>query len=370
MAGIYIHIPFCKQACTYCNFHFSTNLKYKDELVKALHRELDLRKTYLPGRLISTIYFGGGTPSLLQAAEIKSLIKHIHVLYEVEPECEVTLEANPDDLNPQYLRQLHDAGINRLSIGVQSFLDDDLKFMHRAHHAGQALESIQWSKEAGYDNITIDLIYGIPGSSMDQWRRNLLQAFDLDIPHLSCYALTVEPRTILADQIKKGKSPAPEDEETIRQFDFLIEEAGQRGWRHYEISNFAKAGFESKHNSSYWHGVEYLGIGPSAHSYRKGERQWNVSNNHVYIKAIAEGMPYYESELLDPIHIYNELVLTRIRTAEGLDLLKVPESFRPHLIQSAEKHIQSGHLLLEGNFYRLTRKGKFMADRVTVDLFL
>lgn len=369
MAGIYIHIPFCKQACTYCNFHFSTNLVYKDALVNALHRELDLRKTYLPGKPVTTIYFGGGTPSLLHATEIKSLISHIHLLYEVEPESEVTLEANPDDLNPSYLRQLHDAGINRLSIGTQSFFDEDLKFMHRAHHAGQALESIHMSKEAGFDNITIDLIYGIPGSSMDKWRQNLQQAFELDIPHLSCYALTVEPRTILSDQIKKGKSPSPEDEETIRQFEFLMEEAEQRGWQHYEISNFAKAGFESKHNSSYWQGAEYLGIGPSAHSYREGERQWNVSNNHRYLKAIAEGLPYYESEQLSPINVYNELVLTRIRTSEGLDLLKVPESFRPRLIQSAEKHLQDGHLVQEGNYYRLTRKGKFVADRVTVDLF-
>ncbi|HNR09328.1 MAG TPA: radical SAM family heme chaperone HemW [Saprospiraceae bacterium] len=370
MAGLYIHIPFCKQACTYCNFHFSTNLKYTDELVTALHRELAQRKTFLPGRRISTIYFGGGTPSLLRAGQIKSLISDIQAWYEVDPEPEVTLEANPDDLNPLYLHQVREAGINRLSIGVQSFFDEDLKFMRRAHHSRQALDSIRMSREAGFENITIDLIYGIPGSSMDQWRQNLFQAFELEVPHLSCYALTVEPRTILSDWIKKGKAAVPEEEETIRQFEFLMEEAERRGWRHYEISNFAKAGFESRHNSSYWEGTEYLGIGPSAHSYREGERQWNVANNHLYLKALAEGLPHYESEQLSRENIYNEYILTRIRTAAGLDLFSVPESFRAHLVRCADKHLQQGHLEQEGNFYRLTRKGKFIADRVTVDLFL
>lgn len=369
MAGIYLHIPYCKQACVYCNFHFSTTRTNQATLLASMEKELVLRQSYLNGEIISTIYFGGGTPSLLSISEVTSLIDRIRSTQQVDPNAEITFEVNPDDLNITYLEQLKHAGINRLSIGIQSFLDADMKYMHRAHSAAQSFLAIEGSIQAGFVNISIDLIYGIPGMTADSWRKNIDYAIQYDVPHLSCYALTVEPKTQLHHLIKEGKSPSPDEIESLSQFEFLTHKASSAGYHHYEISNFARPGFESRHNSSYWKGIPYLGIGPSAHSYNGHERQWNIAHNQKYIVALGSDQPYYESESLDSIKRYNELIMTRIRLSSGIIASEIAPEFLGHFLNQVKKHVEAGVLTFDGKSYRLSLQGKFIADRITMDLF-
>jgi oxygen-independent coproporphyrinogen-3 oxidase len=371
MAGIYIHIPFCKQACTYCDFHFSTSLKRKEDMLKALKQELVLRKNEIT-EPIETIYFGGGTPSVLAVAELNSLLEVIHKNFEVIPNPEITLEANPDDLSAQKIGELACTSINRLSIGVQSFFEDDLQFMNRAHSAKESEFSIREAKKY-FDNITIDLIYGVPNMTNEKWVKNLEKAFALGVPHISSYALTVEEKTALANFIKKGKI-APLDENLAEQhFNILVEKTARNGFVQYEISNFGKPNFFSKHNTSYWQGKQYLGIGPSAHSYNKTTRSWNIANNASYIKSVNENMLPQEIETLTKKDQFNEAVMTGLRTIWGINLSKIELEFgtsvQTNLLNSAKKFLEKGLLSIENNILYITEKGKFLADGIASDLF-
>lgn len=372
MAGIYIHIPFCKQACHYCNFHFSTTLHQKDELVNALIKEIALQKNYL-STSIETIYFGGGTPSLLSSEQINSLLKEVYQNYPINDKLEITLECNPDDINSINLESWKREGINRLSIGIQSFFEEDLQWMNRAHNAKQSLQSIQLAKEIEFNNLTIDLIYGVPGLSNEKWLQNLNIANDLGISHLSCYALTVEPKTALEKFIEKGTKNEPDTNHQSEQFEMLMIWAAAHEFEHYEISNFARPGFESKHNSNYWKGEQYLGIGPSAHSFNGTSRQWNISNNAVYIKSIAENSLPFEMEILTEKQRLNEYIMTALRTKEGISLLelstKFPKEASEEIAQNSSKYIHQELMKLEANHLTLTNKGKLFADGIASDLF-
>lgn len=372
-AGIYIHIPFCKQACNYCNFHFSTSLQLRDDLLKCLGKEILLRKNYLEGRQIQTIYFGGGTPSLLSTNEIKIILQLIYSNFEVIENAEITLEANPDDLTKEKLHELKNAGINRLSIGVQSFFDKELRWMNRSHDAEQAENCIRTAKEIGFENITIDLIYGVPGLTNQDWELNLQKAIELNIDHLSCYALTVEPKTALYHQIEKNKLPSLNEQQAAEQFELLMGFAKQNGFEHYEISNFARDKKYSKHNTSYWKGNWYLGIGPSAHSFNGTTRQWNIANNALYINSINEDEDLSEKEILSIPQQYNEFVMISLRTMWGLNLSEIKNRFGAtclHLIQKeSARYIQSGDIELLNEKMILTDKGKLIADKIISDLF-
>ena len=372
MAGIYLHIPFCKQACHYCNFHFSTSLKYKDEMVAAMLRELELRRDYLDGEPVETIYFGGGTPSLLDRRDLDLLFDQIFKHYPAGTgEFEITLEANPDDLTSQKIRELRQTPVNRFSIGIQSFSEEDLKFMNRAHNAREALACIQNVQSAGFENLTVDLIYGSPTTSDAQWAANLQQFFDFNIPHLSSYCLTVEEKTALAHFIKTGKAQPVDEEQAARQFDFLVKQTEAQGFEHYEISNFAKPGWHSRHNSSYWKGAKYLGIGPSAHSYDGLSRQWNVANNAGYLRSLHEGEIPFEKEILTPEQRYNEYVMTSLRTMWGCDLKKIGAlGFEQHFLKSVEPYLSEGIVERSEAIFKLTPKGKFLADGVASELFV
>ena len=371
MSGIYIHIPFCKQACHYCDFHFSTSVKKKAELVDMLCKELVLRKDELPGP-IQTIYFGGGTPSLLTSEELALIFKTIFETYKVSKTAEITLEANPDDLSEEVLKTLDTSPINRLSIGVQSFFEADLKLMNRAHNAEEALRSLQLAKQY-FENISIDLIYGIPGQSNQQWRQNLDTALELEIPHISSYALTVEPKTALEKFIEKGKVKPVDDETYREQFDMLVNTLTSNGFEHYEFSNYGKPGFHSQNNMAYWLGKPYLGIGPSAHSFDGTSRKWNISNNNLYINAIHEGKIPQQSEELSLSDSYNEYVMTRLRTKFGVSALDVLEKFgenyRSHFLKESDKFIVDGTLENRDDTYHITSKGKFLSDGIAADLF-
>ena len=380
MSGIYIHIPFCKQACYYCDFHFSTSLKKKDELVKALARELILRKGELQNQTIETIYFGGGTPSLLTIDELRLLIDSIYLNYSVSDNPEITLEANPDDLSKQKLNDLTTSRINRLSIGIQSFFEDDLQSMNRAHSSQEAKQCLEEATKH-FSNITIDLIYGIPNMNIEKWNKNLQTAFSFGVNHISSYALTVEPKTALASFIKKGTYPPIDDDLALQHFDLLMAETEQQGFVHYEISNFGKKGYFSKHNTSYWQGKPYLGIGPSAHSFNGKQRSWNVSNNTIYIKSIQDNTLPSKVETLSKQDRYNEYVMTGLRTIWGVSLNKIGTDFgidcKEHLIASAKKFINQELLIIEDckteqgiSILKPTKKGKFLIDGIASDLFI
>ncbi len=372
-AGIYIHVPFCKQACNYCNFHFSTSLDLKTDLLLCLEKEIISRNNYTEGRKIQTIYFGGGTPSILKSDKIKNLLQIIYSNFEVIENAEITLEANPDDLTKEKLIELKNAGINRLSIGVQSFFDKELKWMNRSHNAEQAENCIRNAKEIGFENITIDLIYGVPGLSNQEWKQNLQKAIELNIDHLSCYALTVEPKTALYHQIEKNKLSPLNEQQAAEQFEILMAFAKQNGFEHYEISNFARDKKYSKHNTSYWKGNWYLGIGPSAHSFNGSTRQWNIANNALYIKAVNENEDPSETEILTIPQQYNEFVMISLRTMWGLDLNEIKNRFGEtylHLIQKeSARYIQSADIVLENEKMKLSDKGKLIADKIISDLF-
>ncbi len=368
MAGIYIHIPFCKQACHYCNFHFATSLRHKNELVAALLKEMRLRKEYFGGKTIETIYFGGGTPSLLEIEDLKLQVTEIRTLFHISKDAEVTLETNPDDITEAKLDDWKETGINRLSIGIQSFFEEDLRWMNRAHNARQAIESLQLATRY-FDNITIDLIYGTPGLTHEKWKQNADTAIALNIPHLSCYALTIEPKTPLQKMIRLGKAEDVNPDQQSEQFLLLMEWMEEAGYEHYEISNYAKPGFRSRHNSSYWQGKKYLGIGPSAHSYDGISRQWNIANNNMYIESLNKGVIPFEKEILTPVQKLNEYIMTSLRTSEGLDIDKTEEKTREEIILKAEQYIKRGLMLQAGNHFVLTKQGKLLADGIAADLF-
>lgn len=372
MAGIYLHIPFCKQACHYCNFHFSTSLKMKAPLVEAILKEIDLQADFLQGEQIETIYFGGGTPSLLSANELSQIMAKLRAIHTIDSDPEITLEANPDDINPENLALWKDQGINRLSIGIQSFHQADLEFMNRAHNADEALNCVNLARQAGFDLLTIDLIYGSPTTSDAAWAENLEIFKSLDLDHISCYALTVEPNTALDHFIKKGKSPLVEEEKAARQFEYLVSQLTAWGYEQYEISNFSLPGKYARHNTSYWFGKPYMGIGPAAHSHKPGLRQWNIANNAKYIKSIEGGEVPFEQEILSPDEQYNEYVLTRLRTQWGcnrLDIQKLGAAYLKHFEAEAAILIKSGHLLQQGDNYMLAPEARFLADGLAVELF-
>jgi oxygen-independent coproporphyrinogen III oxidase len=373
MAGIYIHIPFCKKACNYCNFHFSTSPKLQSAFLHALHAEINLQKDYLQEQ-VSTIYFGGGTPSILPANEIERILNELRENFDISTDAEITLEANPDDIDAAKLDQWKHAGINRLSIGIQSFVEDDLKWMNRAHNATQAINSIHLAQQYGFNNLTVDLIYGTPTLSDEQWKKNVQQVIDLDIPHISCYALTVESKTALEKLIEKKKLSPVDSNKQAHHFELLMKWLNEDGYEHYEISNFAKPGFRSRHNSSYWQGSHYLGLGPSAHSFNGVSRQWNIANNALYIKSLEQYTVPYEQEILTKTQQVNEYLMTGLRTMEGVSFIHLRERFGNDIVDevttAASPHIAHHHLIIEEDSLRTTNAGKLLADGIAADLFI
>jgi oxygen-independent coproporphyrinogen-3 oxidase len=375
MAGIYIHIPFCKQKCHYCNFFSVASDKYRESFVGALLKEIVLRKDYLGGEKINTIYFGGGTPSMLKINEINLITNKLNQVFEINPEAEITLEANPDDVNEDKLKALkNETIVNRLSIGVQSFFTDNLIYLNRVHNGNQARNSIELALKTGFQNMTIDLIYGIPGLTEEKWKRNLEIFFSYQIPHLSSYSLTVEQKTALYVLIEKGKMRATSDEESIRHFEILLEETAKNEFVHYEISNFARRGFYSKHNSIYWLGGHYVGFGPSAHSFNGHSRQWNISMMKPYIEMDTVDKIVYEREILNESQRFNEYVMTSLRTSWGCDLQHIENIFGgkyvAHFLKAIQIIIEKNLVRKEGKTYILTNKGKLFADGIASDLFV
>jgi len=369
MAGIYLHIPFCKQACHYCNFHFSTLMQYREEVVAAIARELELQSAYLRGKPVESIYFGGGTPSLLKPEELDLLFRTIENLHDIHPDAEITLEANPDDLQEDRLAYLRDSAVNRLSIGIQSFSEQDLQFMNRAHNAVEAGHCIDLAHKYGFENLTVDLIYGTPTMSDDQWAENIKKVLAYGVPHLSCYCLTVEPSTALDHFVKTGKAKPVNEEQAERQFVYLMETLDKAGYDHYEISNFARPGHYAVHNSAYWLGKPYLGVGPGAHSYNGESRQWNVANNTRYRKALAEDQLPFERELLTEEQRYNEYVLTRLRTRWGVVPEDLPTDYREYFLKQIQTYLKAGQVECLKGAYLLTKTGKLLADRIAMELF-
>lgn len=373
MSAIYIHIPFCKQACYYCDFHFSTNLKKKDELINALVKELQLRKNEFAEQKVKTIYFGGGTPSLLSTKEIDRLVETVFQNYTVDNIPEITLEANPDDLTEERIVQLSKSPINRLSIGVQSFFNHDLKMMNRAHDASEAEKSIALATTY-FDNISIDLIYGIPGATDEQWVLNIEKALRFNIPHISSYALTIEPKTALASFIEKGIIADVDDEQAERQFQILVSKLDAAGFVNYETSNFGKLGYFSINNTAYWQGKTYMGIGPSAHSFDGKRRGWNIRNNSKYIQKIVQSELPITYEVLSNIDRYNEYVMTGLRTIWGVSFNRIKKEFGAqylaYITEHSKRFINEGLLELTDNKLLTTSKGKFLADGIAAELFM
>ena len=376
MAGIYIHIPFCRKACHYCNFHFSTSLQYKADFIYALIKEAEMVAQdagLFKDDVIETIYFGGGTPSLLSPAELQAILHAISQQFKVQHQAEITLEANPDDISSLQLREWKSAGINRLSIGVQSFFDEDLRWMNRAHNGTQALHSIEAVIQEGFSNFTVDLIYGTPLLTDDKWKKNVQTVVRLGVPHLSCYALTVEPSTALHKMIKQKKISDIDPDQQATQFLHVTDWLAAAGYEHYEVSNFAKPGMRSRHNSAYWQGKHYLGFGPSAHSFNGSSRRWNIANNALYIQSIHNGLLPAETEYLTPLQQLNEYIMISLRTIEGLDLQRVTDTFgkekATHIQHEAQKYIHDGRIKATGNALQLTRRGKLFADGIAADFF-
>lgn len=378
MSGIYIHIPFCKQACHYCDFHFSTSMKKKDDMVLALAKEIGMRKNELldsaqsDNEIVETIYFGGGTPSVLSNDEINFLISEVYKNYKVVENPEITLEANPDDLSAERILELSKSPINRLSIGIQSFYEEDLKMMNRAHNSAEAKKCLEEATKY-FDNISLDLIYGIPGMSDEMWRQNIQTALDFGIPHISSYALTVEPKTALSKLIQTGKVAEPQDEVASNHFMILVETLQKNGFIHYELSNFGKEKYFSKNNSAYWLGKKYIGIGPSAHSYDGEKRGWNIANNSLYLKAIQSNELPIETEILTVSDRYNEYIMTGLRTIWGVSLERIEKEFGSeylnYLLEQSQKFLNDDLLSIENNILKPTLKGKFLTDGIASDLF-
>ena len=372
---IYLHIPFCKQKCSYCNFHFSTSFSLKDEMLSAIKKEIQLRHNELENKTLKSLYFGGGTPSVLSVDEIKSLIDEIQKYFSFDENIEITLESNPDDLNKNFLKELSQTEINRLSIGTQSFYDEDLKLMNRAHNASEAESSIKRAQDFGLVNISVDLIYGSPTSNFEIWKDNLSKTIELQVPHVSSYALTVEPKTALEKWIENGKIRSPEETEQNQEFYYMKDFLKDNGFDHYEISNFGKPGFHSKHNSAYWKSEPYLGIGPSAHSYNGHlERSWNIANNPIYIKNLNQNILPIEKEILTEKDRFNEMIMIGLRTIWGVDLNKINQNFSSEVIdylnQEIKSKIESGILEIENNYLKIPEKHWFLADGIASDLFI
>nr|WP_294925427.1 radical SAM family heme chaperone HemW [uncultured Flavobacterium sp.] len=372
MSGIYIHIPFCKQACHYCDFHFSTSMKKKDEIVLALAKEIAMRKTEFKEDVVETIYFGGGTPSVLSNKEINFLIEEVYKNYKVSENPEITLEANPDDLSSERILELSKSPINRLSIGIQSFYEEDLKMMNRAHNSAEAIKCLEEATKY-FDNISLDLIYGIPGLTDEMWKENIETALSFGVPHISSYALTVEPKTALRKLIDTGKIAEPQDEVASNHFMILVDILQKNGFIHYELSNFGKENYFSKNNSAYWLGKKYIGIGPSAHSYDGEKRGWNVANNSLYLKSIRENILPIETEVLSKSDRYNEYIMTGLRTIWGVSLERIEKEFGldylNYLQKQSEKFLKDDLVFIEDNILKPTIKGKFLTDGIASDLF-
>lgn len=376
MAGLYLHVPFCKQACHYCNFHFSTSLKYRDEMLTAMIRELEIRKVYLGGKVLDSIYFGGGTPSILPLESLESVLEAIHIHFSVAPDAEITLEANPDDIHVPTLKAWKALGVNRLSIGIQSFWDDELSFMNRAHSGEEAIRAVDRARAAGFEDLTIDLIYGIPISDTARWVQNLEQALVFQVPHISAYCLTIEPGTAFGNWAKKGKLQEAPDEVASEQFLIAVDTLEAAGYEHYEISNYALPGRKAKHNSAYWAGVPYLGIGPAAHSFNGENRQWNLAHNMKYIKSVQShpataAIPdWVDTEILSAADKHNEYVMTRLRTSGGIVPEELSAAYRQNFIDAVQLFVKQGYIINTGGAYKLSRTGKLMADAISGQLFV
>jgi oxygen-independent coproporphyrinogen-3 oxidase len=372
MAGIYIHIPFCKQACYYCNFHFSTSPKLKKAVIYSIIKEIRLRHERWNHFKYETIYFGGGTPSIISTNDIERILYELRLFFNITPDAEITLEANPDDLSSQKLKELKKIGINRLSIGIQTFSDLYLKFLNRSHSGRQAHNVIKRAYENGFENISVDLIYGMPEYSNELWIKNVQEVLKYQIPHISAYALTIEEKTVLNTYIKKGIVSKPSEKQVAEQFYIIRNLLQKEGYLHYEISNFGKPNYLSKHNKSYWEKIPYLGLGPGAHSYNGKQRRWNVANNHIYIKKIGK-KTYYEWENLTPENHYNELIMTGLRTMWGVNLNDVyllGHKYHSHLKKSIEKYIKQKILYIEDNHLKAYADKWFLIEGVISDLFI
>jgi len=374
MAGLYLHVPFCRQACHYCDFHFSTSQDFRQDLIKAMSAELTLQKDYLQGETFTTLYFGGGTPSLLHQRELEIIFDRIRSIYPLDDRPEITLEANPDDLTHEKLSALKQLGINRLSIGIQSFDDTVLKFLNRAHDSGEATRCVSGARKEGFNNISVDLIYAIPGQTQDTWKKNIEKTLQLSPEHISAYALTIEKKTPFGQWQKKGQLQPVAEEVAAEQFEVLMDRMQDAGYEHYEISNFCKPGFYSRHNTSYWQQVPYLGIGPSAHSYNGVSRQFNISNNSLYCKAIESHQVPFEREVLTRENKINEYLFTTLRTIWGCDLEKIKVNFQFDVLRENKAYLsllQEKNLAsLENHRLILTRTGKLLADQIAADLFV
>ena len=378
MSGIYIHIPFCLSKCAYCGFYSIPSQKLKGAFLAALKREIVARKDYLHGETVETVYFGGGTPSLLRIEEIKDILMVLSDSFEINPDAEITLEANPDTLSLDYLKALRALGVNRLSIGIQSFFDNDLQYLSRRHDSQHARQCVDWAKTAGFENISLDLIYGLPTSDADQWNRNLDIIFSMEVPHLSAYALTLEPNSILTKQIEMGKALPVNEEDAVRDYEILCRRAVENGFLHYEISNFCKPGMHSRHNANYWFGIPYLGLGPSAHSYDRVSRQWNGSSLEGYVevrrqKSEDRSQKTDEKEMLTPEQQYDEYVMLRLRTMWGIDLKylkrEMGDRFSSHCEQKAQSLIEQGSLSQTREFLYLNDDQMLFADGIAEELF-
>lgn len=374
MAGIYIHIPFCKKACHYCNFYFSTSLKNKNELLNAILHEIELQKTYLQNQTIKTIYIGGGTPSILESEKIAQIIHQIKREFVLNKHIEITVEINPDDISIEKLKQYQQIGINRLSIGVQSFFEEDLNFMNRSHSAVQAIQCVEYAQQVGFKNISVDLIFGYPLLTMKKWKQNIQQVINLGVPHVSCYSLTVEPQTALQKMIAQKKMPPLHEEQSALQYELLMHKMQENGYEHYEISSFAKPHFRSTHNQNYWQNQMYLGIGPSAHSYNGKSRQWNIANNTLYIKSINQHLVPAEIEILTPQQLLNEYIMLSLRTKEGIVWERLSELSDElcikKVIQKIDGFEKNEKLINNGITIQLTNQGKLIADKIAAELFI
>lgn len=375
MAGIYIHIPFCKQACNYCNFHFTTSARYKADIVAAIIKEITLTPLFHSPEeeIIETVYIGGGTPSLLTGQELCTIVAALHHKFSIAGNAEITLEANPDDVNIKALAQWQTAGINRLSMGIQSFDEAELKWMNRAHTAEESMHCLEEIKNAGFTNYSIDLIYGSPLLTIDNWKRNVEIVIEKQVPHISCYALTVEPKTALSKMITQKKRADVDANKQSQQFLLLMQWMRTAGYEHYEISNYALPGMRSQHNSSYWQGKKYYGFGPSAHSYDGNNRRWNIANNNLYLQSLQKGVIPFEEETLTTTQRLNEYIMTSLRTVEGLNIEKVKhefgETFSKGIVDNAKKYLDSNKLFSQNVQLTLTDEGKLFADGIAADLF-
>jgi len=372
MAGLYIHIPFCKQACHYCDFHFSTNQDQRTRLCQAIAKEINLQHSYLDNEPIHTLYFGGGTPSLLSGEELNIIFESVHSHFVVDDDAEVTMEVNPDDLTTDKLKELKNFGVNRLSVGIQSFNNPTLTFFNRAHSGEQAIESIHRARTAGFDNISIDLIYSVPGQAEDIWKKDIQQAVALRPEHISSYSLTIEEKTAFGKWQKTGRIKPLDENKAVADFEVLMDMLNSSGYEHYEISNFSKPGFHSKHNSSYWRQRKYLGLGPSAHSYNGETRQFNVANNSHYINAIIKGEVPFMIEQLSRENKINEYIITTLRTKWGCDLSYLEKNFGYSIFETPilQKLLVQELIVLNKTIMTLTKKGKMLADQVAIELFV